>query len=268
MATVVEQEEILDVTTYQSLYAAVLGKLPEEYKLAQMSDEQIAWTLRHTLEPAIVSFHICKQDLEDRDEENARFNIKLTTEEFAILVNYMTINYIDSNYIRVPTALELSLTSKDFNVFSPARHLEAVKALREMFVDETEAMVMKYSLRQKIKSLKENKGGNGATQPSTKPSVKPNDKPNDNPNDNPNDKPSEDGPCDNCDCGYASDEDIKDIFDECECGCEYATSAEILDMFYEDLLPGNSWEEDDNDVTVDDCDCESATDDEIRSLFG
>lgn len=253
-------EEVITGTTYHSLYMQVLSNLPEEYKLLSMSDEDIAWTLHFTLKPAIASFHICKQDLNDRDEENGRFNFELTNDEFIILTNYMTIQYIDSNYIRVPHALELSLTSKDFNVFSPARHLEAVKALREMFVDETEALVMKYSLRQKIKNLKENKGASNNINTNTKPTTKPEDKPIVKPEDKP------DGPCDDCDCGYASDEDIKDIFDECECGCDYATSAEVLDMFYEDLIPGvpDDTPSDDNE----DCDCESASDDDIRSLFG
>lgn len=150
-----DEEVPMDVTTYMSLYERVLANLPEEYKLLSMSDEEITSILHYTLLPAISAFHICKADLDDRDEEKERFNIKLTTEEFIILSNYMTINYIDSNYIRVATALELSLTSKDFNTFSPAKHLDTLRSIRDMYVRENDSMCMKYSMRNKIKSLKE-----------------------------------------------------------------------------------------------------------------
>lgn len=143
----------MQFTTFQSLYDRVLANLPEEYKLGSMDDETLEYTLYCTLLPAIASFHNCKANLNDRNDELKQFNFELSNDEFIILTNYMTINYIDSNYIRVPTALELSLTSKDFHSFSPANHLAVVKDIREMYVDENEAMCMKYSMRHKMRDL-------------------------------------------------------------------------------------------------------------------
>lgn len=64
--------------------------------------------------------------------------------EIEILANYMVIAYLDSNYIRVPLALKQTLSSKDFNAFSPANQLEKMVAMREMYRKDNETLLSRY----------------------------------------------------------------------------------------------------------------------------
>ena len=64
--------------------------------------------------------------------------------EIEILSNYMVINYLDSNYIRVPLMLKQTLSSKDFNAFSPANHLGKVMEVREKYRKDNETLLSRY----------------------------------------------------------------------------------------------------------------------------
>ena len=68
----------------------------------------------------------------------------MTDAEIEILANYMVIAYLDSNYIRVPLALKQTLSSKDFNAFSPANQLEKMVAMREMYRKDNETLLSRY----------------------------------------------------------------------------------------------------------------------------
>ena len=57
----------------------------------------------------------------------------------------MTIAYLDSNYIRVPLALKQTLSSKDFNAFSPANHLDKMVEMREKYRKDNETLLVRYS---------------------------------------------------------------------------------------------------------------------------
>ena len=69
----------------------------------------------------------------------------MTDTEVEILANYMTIAYLDSNYIRVPLALKQTLSSKDFNAFSPANHLDKMVEMREKYRKDNETLLVRYS---------------------------------------------------------------------------------------------------------------------------
>ena len=129
-------------TPYTVLYNNVLSKI-KDYDFLNMWEEDIYEVLHDYLRPAIVSFRICKVDLSDRDDE--QFNVDLNDTEIEILSNYMTINYLDSNYIRVPLALKQTLSSKDFNAFSPANHLGKLVELREKYRQDNETLLSRYS---------------------------------------------------------------------------------------------------------------------------
>ena len=138
-------------TSFTVIYESVLSKI-KDYQLADLEEEDVYNILSDYLRPAIVSFRICKQDLTDRDSES--FACNLTDTEIEILANYMVINYLDSNYIRVPRALKQTLSSKDFNAFSPANQLEKLENLREMYRKDNETLLSRYSW------LKPTSGGN------------------------------------------------------------------------------------------------------------
>lgn len=133
-------------TPFTELYDSVLGKI-KDYDFFNMEQEQVYEVLSDYLRPAIAAFQSCKQDISQRTEEG--FVCTLTDMEIEILANYMTISYLDSNYIRVPLALKQTLSSKDFNAFSPANHLNKMVEMRETYRKDNEALLVRYSYMRK-----------------------------------------------------------------------------------------------------------------------
>lgn len=129
-------------TPYTELYSSVLSKI-KDYTFLGLEENEIYEILSDYVRPAIVSFRICKVDLSDRDENG--FNTKLNDTEIEILSNYMVINYLDSNYIRVPTVLKQALPSKDFKAFSHANHLDKLKEIRDKYLTDNETLLSRYS---------------------------------------------------------------------------------------------------------------------------
>lgn len=129
-------------TLYTVLYDSVLSKI-KDYDFLKLKEKAIYSILYDYIRPAIVSFRICKVDLSNRNEEG--FNVTLNDTEIEILSNYMVINYLDSNYIRVPLALKQTLSSKDFNAFSPANQLDKMLAVRNKYLSDNETLLSRYS---------------------------------------------------------------------------------------------------------------------------
>ena len=135
-------------TPYTVLYESVLSKI-KDYDFINLNEEDIYEVLSDYIRPAIVSFRICKIDLSKRNENG--FDEILNDTEIEILSNYMVINYLDSNYIRVPLALKQTLSSKDFNAFSPANQLNAVMAVRDKYLYDNATLLSRYSwIKRKI----------------------------------------------------------------------------------------------------------------------
>ena len=129
-------------TPFTELYENVLTKI-KDHALYNLDENEVFDILSDYLRSAIVAFIVCKQNLSDRTKE--AFNVKLTDVEIEILTNYMVIEYIDSNFIRIATLLKQSLPSKDFNAFSQANHLDKMTELREMYRRNNETLLVRYS---------------------------------------------------------------------------------------------------------------------------
>lgn len=129
-------------TPFTVLYDSVLSKI-KDYDFFNMEQEQVYEVLSDYIRPAVAAFRNCKQDISQRTE--TEFECTLTDTEIEILSNYMTITYLDSNYIRVPLALKQTLSSKDFNAFSPANHLEKMIEMRERYRKDNETLLVRYS---------------------------------------------------------------------------------------------------------------------------
>ena len=110
-----------------------------------MSTEEVKDFLHDFIIPAISRFHVCRKDLNDRDDILQRFNVELSDIEIEILSNYLLIEYIDSEYIRTPTLLEVQLPSSDFKVFSPANFLDKLVAMRTTYTKENETLLSRYA---------------------------------------------------------------------------------------------------------------------------
>ena len=131
-------------TPYEKLYENLLPKF-RSYEIPLMSIEEVKDYLHDFLIPAVSRFHVCRKDLNDRDDIVQRFNVDLSDIEIEILSNYLLIEYIDSEYIRTPSLLKVQLPSSDFKVFSPANFLEKLMAMHKTYVSENETLLSRYA---------------------------------------------------------------------------------------------------------------------------
>ena len=131
-------------TPYEKLYENLLPKF-RSYEIPLMSTEEVKDYLHDFLIPAISRFHVCRKDLNNRDDILQRFNVELSDVEIEILSNYLLIEYIDSEYIRVPSLLKVQLPSSDFKVFSPANFLDKLMAMHKTYVKENETLLSRYA---------------------------------------------------------------------------------------------------------------------------
>ena len=131
-------------TSYEKLYENLLPKF-RSYEIPLMSTEEVKDYLHDFLIPAISRFHVCRKDLNDRDDILQRFNIELSDIEIEILSNYLLVAYIDSEYIRTPTLLKVQLPSSDFKAFSPANFLDKLVAMRTTYTKENETLLSRYA---------------------------------------------------------------------------------------------------------------------------
>ena len=131
-------------TSYEKLYENLLPKF-RSYDIPLMSTEEVKDYLHDFLIPAISRFHVCRKDLNDRDDILQRFNVELSDIEIEILSNYMLIEYIDSEYVRVPSLLKVQLPSNDFKYYSPANHLDKLTAMHKNYVSENETLLSRYA---------------------------------------------------------------------------------------------------------------------------
>lgn len=131
-------------TPYEKLYENLLAKF-RSYEIPLMTTEEVKDYLHDFLVPAISRFHVCRKDLNDRDDVVQRFNVELTDTEIEILSNYMLIEYIDSEYIKTPTVLKVSLASTDFKSYSPANFLDKLMVMHKTYVTENETLLSRYA---------------------------------------------------------------------------------------------------------------------------
>lgn len=131
-------------TSYEKIYENLLPKF-RSYEIPLMSTEEVKDLLHDFLIPATSRFHVCRKDLNDRNDILQRFNVDLSDIEVEILSNYLLIEYMDSEYIRTPSLLKVQLPSSDFKVFSPANFLDKLMAMHKTYVTENETLLSRYA---------------------------------------------------------------------------------------------------------------------------
>ena len=139
-------------TSYETLYSNLLPKF-QSYEIASLDKEAIKELLYDYIASAITKFHICRNNLFDRNEQ--QFNCDLSAIEIEIISDYMLIAYVNANYIITPTLLKVAVGSSDFKAFSNANQLDKLLALYKALLEETETLVMRYSWtnRSNIKNI-------------------------------------------------------------------------------------------------------------------
>lgn len=134
-------------TTYKELADAVFLKI-KDHSFCEMSEDIAYEIVIGYMRPAIVAFQSCvSQDLSDRDDELAEFNFKLNDANFVILVNYMVLEWLDSNYIRTSAALKARLSSSDFHSLQLSNQLGKAMELRDMLKSENDQLAINKSYK-------------------------------------------------------------------------------------------------------------------------
>lgn len=131
-------------TPYEKVYENLLPKF-RSYEIPMMTLDEVREYLHDYLIPATTKFHVCRKDLSDRDDILQCFNADLSDTEIEILSNYALLEYIDSTYIREPSLLKVTLSSKDFNAFSSANMLDKLMTMRKTYLAENETLVSRYA---------------------------------------------------------------------------------------------------------------------------
>ena len=131
-------------TPYEKVYENLLPKF-RSYEIPMMTSDEVREYLHDYLISATTKFHVCRKDLSDRNDILQRFNTDLSDTEIEILSNYTLLEYIDSTYIREPSLLKVTLSSKDFNAFSSANMLDKLMNMRKTYLAENETLVSRYA---------------------------------------------------------------------------------------------------------------------------
>ncbi len=133
-------------TTYRELADAVFNKI-KDVDFANI-DEEIAYQIVISyIRPAIVAYQSVKQDLSNRDDELEQFNCTLRDDTFIILVNYMVIEWLNSNFILTSTALKARLSTSDFHALGQKDMLAKAMELRTMLKLENDQLAINKSYK-------------------------------------------------------------------------------------------------------------------------
>lgn len=98
---------------------------------------------------------VCKQDLNDREDQLLMFNIDLTNREKDILALGMVLHFIEP-YVYNTDSLQNALNTKDFSLYSPANLLEKMTDLMTTTEHRLKREINLYSFRNgNISSLTE-----------------------------------------------------------------------------------------------------------------
>lgn len=98
------------------------------------------------IDSACNQFQSCTQSL-DRDDELQEFETKLDSNTKQMLVNYMVIEYLDSNYLRTSNALKTRLSSSDFHSLNLHNMLGKAMELRTMLKTENDQLAINRSYK-------------------------------------------------------------------------------------------------------------------------
>lgn len=140
-------------TSYEKIYENVLPKF-KSYDILEMTEEEAKEYLHDYIISAVSRFHVCKKNLSDRDDNLEQFNCELSDIEIEILSNYIVLEYLDSNYIKVPSLLKVALPSKDFIAYSPANMLNKLSEMHDMYRRENEGLLSRYAWINSVGSFK------------------------------------------------------------------------------------------------------------------
>lgn len=132
-------------TTFKEVCDLFFNKI-KDYSFIEMPEDIAYEVVIGYIKPACLQFQSCTQELEV-DETLQEFDCKLTNNNIQMLVNYMVIEYIDSNYLRTAQALRSRLSSADFKSLNLPQQLSKVMELRSMLKSENDQLAINKSYK-------------------------------------------------------------------------------------------------------------------------
>lgn len=134
------------VTTYKELADAVFRNIKDR-SFCDISEETAYNIVIGYIRPASVKFQSCKQDLSQRDDSLKQFNFQLTDDTFILLCNYMTIEWLTSEFILTREALKARMSTSDFHKIDTKDMLAKAKELRAELLKENDHLAINKSYR-------------------------------------------------------------------------------------------------------------------------
>lgn len=136
-------------TTYKELADRFFNKVKDNMFVDL--DSKISYGIAFSYIPSACSqFQSCTSDLTKRDkdiDELGSFDSELMDSEIEILVNYMVIEYLDSNYLKTAQALKSRLSTSDFHSLQNPQMLAKAMELRTMLKSENDQLAINKSYK-------------------------------------------------------------------------------------------------------------------------
>ena len=130
-------------TPYETIYNRALAKLTD-YELAEMQDYDLEEMLHGWLMSAIAKFKKCKNDLKDRDDELAQFNVNLEDEEIEILSIMVVREWLQPQLTSVLLTNQF-IGDKEAKFFAQSNQLSALQALDNRLRIEAQKLSRDYT---------------------------------------------------------------------------------------------------------------------------
>lgn len=136
------------MTTYQEIFALFTNKITD-YSLPSLTQDEAEFRMEKFLDSSISRFTpYCEKDLTNRNDILKQFNIDLSTLEKEILSLMMVYEWTNS-FVLSEEFLKQKLGTKDYQIYSPANHLEKLIQLRSSIQNEIDHLISLYYYSEK-----------------------------------------------------------------------------------------------------------------------
>lgn len=132
-------------TTFKEVADIFFNKI-KDYSFLSLPEETAYEVAIGYIKPAILKFQSCTQSLEI-DDILQEFSEKLTDNNIQMLVNYMCIEYLDSNYILTSQALKSRLSTADFHATGQKDMLAKALEVRSTLKSENDQLAINKSYK-------------------------------------------------------------------------------------------------------------------------
>ena len=133
------------MTSYEDVFKSFLNKIQDNLYV-ELTTEQTTADLIGLLNASITYFSYPRVDIRDKDDDMEMFNVTLGIDEIEILVSGMLVEWTRRE-LRSIDALRQSMTTKDFNTYSQASHINALVKASEAERAELKRKLIRYSIR-------------------------------------------------------------------------------------------------------------------------